>query len=90
MLGLMDERLRGNRWLSGEEFTVADVMCVFTLTTMRVFCPVELGRWTNVLRWLERCTQREAYKVAREKADPGLEIAIGAAAPKSFFDGLKK
>ncbi|KJY02404.1 hypothetical protein TI39_contig54g00013 [Zymoseptoria brevis] len=38
-LKLMDDRLKENKWLAGEEFTAADVMSVFSVTTQRYFGP---------------------------------------------------
>src|SRR6186713_2196774 len=42
LLELMDTQLKGNTWLAGEEFSAADIMTVFTLTTMRSFYPYDL------------------------------------------------
>lgn len=42
-LKLLDERLRGNEWLAGREFSAADVMNVVSLTSLRVFVPYGLG-----------------------------------------------
>lgn len=46
----LDDRLRDNEWLAGSEFTVADVMLVFPLTTMRYFYPFSLREYGNILR----------------------------------------
>ncbi|KAK7052103.1 glutathione S-transferase [Favolaschia claudopus] len=40
MLRALNERVKKNKWLAGEEFTVADIMLVFSLTTMLVLLPV--------------------------------------------------
>ncbi|RFN45496.1 glutathione s-transferase [Fusarium flagelliforme] len=84
-LKMLDDRLANNEWLAGEEFTVADIMVVFPLTTMRYFSPYSLEGFDNVLKFLERVTGREAYKRTMEKIDPGMELAIGANPPKSPF-----
>lgn len=82
---MLDDRLAKSEWLAGEEFSVADIMVVFPLTTMRYFSPYSLEGFDNVLKYLERVTGREAYKRAMEKIDPGMEAAIGANPPKSPF-----
>ncbi|MBI5275795.1 MAG: glutathione S-transferase family protein [Burkholderiales bacterium] len=69
----LDDRLAQARWLAGNEFTAADIMIVFTLTTMRHFMPLDLAPYAHVLAYLQRVAQREAYRVAMEKADPGME-----------------
>ena len=84
-LKMLDDRLAKSEWLAGEEFSVADIMVVFPLTTMRYFSPYSLEGFDNVLKYLERVTGREAYKRAMEKIDPGMELAIGANPPKSPF-----
>jgi glutathione S-transferase len=38
-LQILEDRLKGNKWLAGEGFTAADIRNVFTLTTMRLFSP---------------------------------------------------
>ncbi|KAK4175147.1 hypothetical protein QBC36DRAFT_332131 [Triangularia setosa] len=44
-LRTLDERLKENNWLAGSEFTAADVMVVFPLTTFWYFYPeLEMGR----------------------------------------------
>jgi len=84
----MDERLGKVPWLAGEEFTAADIMSVFSLTTMRTFAPIELGAYPNILKWLGRVGEREAYRRAMEKGDKGMVPALGAAAPEQFLAKL--
>ncbi|EJT78488.1 hypothetical protein GGTG_03588 [Gaeumannomyces tritici R3-111a-1] len=82
----LEDRLAANRWLAGgDRFTAADVMVVFSLTTARRFAPVDLGEYPNILRFLADVGEREAYKTAMAKCEPDLELALGAAPPKSFF-----
>jgi glutathione S-transferase len=89
LLEFVDVRLRENTWLVGEELTAADIMTVFTLTTMRAFYPYELGEYPGILAYLERVVAMAGYKRARAKADPQLELMIGAAPPRSFGERLK-
>jgi len=89
LLALMDARLAENAWLAGDEFTAADIMTVFTLTTMRVFYPFDLTGYQGILAYLERVVQREGYRKARAKADPELELMIEGKAPRPFMEKLK-
>ncbi|KAM0549539.1 hypothetical protein ACHAPJ_009355 [Fusarium lateritium] len=84
-LKFMDERLQNNEWLAGSEFTVADIMVIFSLTTSRYFSPYSLGDYPNILSYLKRIGNREAYKKAMKKSDPQMELALGANPPKSDF-----
>ena len=89
MLKLLDDRLKANEYLAGEEFTAADVMIVFSLTTMRAFYGYELVGYEGILGYLKRVTGREGYLKARAKADEGLELMIGGEKPRSFVERLK-
>ena len=89
VLALVDNRLLENAWLAGNEFTAADIMTVFTLTTMRTFYPFDLTDYEGILAYLKRVTQREGYRKARAKADPELEMMIEGKAPRPFRERLK-
>ncbi|KAJ7696685.1 glutathione S-transferase [Mycena rosella] len=89
LLAFMDARLVDNPWLAGDEFTAADIMTVFTLTTMRAFYPFDLTGYPAILAYLERVVQRDGYKKARAKADPELGLMNEAKPPQSFVERLK-
>lgn len=75
----LDDRLKGNKYLAGEELSTADIMSVFSLTTMRGFYPkLDLGAYPNLLRYLKDVAERPAYKEALRKGDFGMEPMIGA------------
>ena len=80
-LQAMNNRLQKNKWLAGDEFTVADIMVVFTLSTMRYFCPYSLQGYDSLLRFLGDVGQREAYQAAMKRSDPGMEPVLGAEPP---------
>ena len=71
-LELLDERLRNATYLAGDEFTAADIMMVFSLTTMRVFLPIDLAPYPHIKSYLRRIGEREAYQRAMRKGDPDL------------------
>lgn len=89
MLAFVDARLKANKWLAGEEFTAADIMTVFTLTTMRSFISYDLLEYQGILRYLERVVQRDGYKKARARADPEMELMIEGKPPRTFFEKQK-
>lgn len=88
----MDDHLSQseNPWLAGDDFTAADIMNVFTLTTMRKFYQLDLSKFKNILAYLQRVSKREAYKRAHEKGDPDLEYCLEGPPPKSFLSSLSK
>ena len=52
-------------------------MSVFTLTTMRLFQPVDLAPWPNIRAYLQRIGERPAYRRAMLKGDPDLTPMLG-------------
>ncbi len=72
-LSLVEDRLGAATWLAGSTFTTADIMTVFTLTTMRSFYPLDLAPYPNIRGWLARVGDRAAYRRAMAKGDPGME-----------------
>lgn len=71
-LQTVDTQLAGNAFLAGDELTAADIMAVFSLTTMRYFMPVDLGPYPGILAYLQRIGARQAYQRAMRKGDPGM------------------
>jgi glutathione S-transferase len=86
-LGLLEERLGKSTWLAGDEFTIADIMPVFSLTTGRLFYSYSLSDYPNILSWLKRISEREAFQRACKKGDPGLAPLIGPDAPEPLKKG---
>ena len=76
-LGFLEERLKSNQYLAGAAFTAADVMIVFTLTTMRLFYPYDLKPYPATLAYLQRIGARPAYQRAMAKGDPGMTPLLG-------------
>jgi len=72
VLALIEERLGENDYLAGSAFTAADIMSVFSLTTMRQFHPVDLKPYPNILAYLHRIGERPAYQRAMAKGDPDM------------------
>ncbi len=68
----VQSRLAKVDYFAGSEFTTADIMIVFTLTTMRLFLPFGLAPYPAILGYLQRIGRREAYRRAMRKGDPDL------------------
>lgn len=73
-LAHMNQRLLSNKWLAGDDFTAADVMTGWCLTTMRKFEPADLTEYEGILGWVKRFNEREAYRTALSKSDPDLDL----------------
>jgi glutathione S-transferase len=59
-LAMVEMRLAGAEYFAGREFTAADIMIVFPLTTMRLFMPVDLSPYPSILTYLQRIGKRSA------------------------------
>lgn len=81
MLRILYDRLLKVPYLAGAEFTAADIMVNWTLTTCRYFFPYSLKGYTSILTYLRRVAQRPAYQTAMMKADPEMELVLGADPP---------
>jgi glutathione S-transferase len=73
---LVEARTGEAEYLAGSEFTAADIMMGFSLTTMRYFQPYDLARYPNIQKYLARIGARPAYRRAMEKGDPGMALLL--------------
>jgi glutathione S-transferase len=71
-MAMVETRLGEAPYFAGHEFTAADVMNVFSLTTMRLFQPVDLARYPSIRAYLQRIGERPAYQRAMANGDPDL------------------
>jgi glutathione S-transferase len=71
-LGQVQARLAKVDYFAGSTFTTADIMIVFTLTTMRLFLPYGLAPYPAILGYLQRIGRRDGYQRAMRKGDPDL------------------
>jgi len=72
LLALVEDRLGKVPYFAGQEFTAADIMSVFSFTTMRLFQPLDLAPYPNIRAYLQRIGARPAYQRAMVKGDPDL------------------
>jgi len=68
---MIEERLGAVPWFAGAEFTAADIIMLFPLSTMRQFIPRDLTPFPHIQAYLKRVAARPAYQRAMAKADPG-------------------
>lgn len=69
---LIEKRLGTVPYFAGAEFTAADIIMLFPLTTMRSFASIDLSRFPNLRAYLQRIGERPAYRRAMAKADPDM------------------
>jgi glutathione S-transferase len=75
-VGSVEARLGKANYLAGNEFTAADIMTVFTITTMRYFTPMDLAPYPSILAYLQRIAARSAYQSAMKKGDPEMVLLL--------------
>ena len=72
-----EQRLGQTPYFAGGEFTAADIIMLFPLTTLRLFAPRNMEQFPNIVAYLKRIGERPAYKAAMAKSDPGLPSMTG-------------
>ena len=75
ILGMMEARLSQVPYLAGD-FSAADIMTVFSLTTMRHFQPYDLSPYPHIQKYLARIGARPAYQRAMQKGDPEMPLLL--------------
>jgi glutathione S-transferase len=73
---LSEERLGKVPYFAGPEFTVADIMMLFPLTSMRTATGRSLGASPNLRAYLKRIGERPGYQRAMSKGDPQMKPAL--------------
>jgi glutathione S-transferase len=69
---LVEDRLGKSPYFAGDDFTAADIIMGFPLTTMRAFAQHDLTPHPNIRAYLAKIGQRPAYQRAMAKGDPGM------------------
>lgn len=73
---MVEARLGESPFLAGADFTAADIMTLFPLTTMRLFAPRDIAGYPNIAAYLQRIGARDAFERAMAKADPGFVVPL--------------
>ncbi|KAG8039666.1 hypothetical protein G9C98_000395 [Cotesia typhae] len=50
---ILDKFLEGKKWLAGDNFTLADISCVSTVSCYPAF--LSLDKYKNIVAWLKKC-----------------------------------
>lgn len=66
-LKILNDRLMGREFLVGDQFSVADINVATTLTYGE-FIDFDYSEYTEIVRYLYKMTQREAYVKARAQS----------------------
>ena len=78
VLAQVEARCAQAPYLAGAELSAADIMCVFSLTTMRSFSPLDLAPYPQIRDYLQqRIGKRDAYRRAMHKGDPEMAPMLG-------------
>lgn len=64
LLGILDGRLAGRQYLTGDRFTLADLDLASVLGWGLMVAKVDISGLANVQGWLSRCNERPAAKAA--------------------------
>ena len=70
LLGFVDAELAKVPYFAGADFTAADVMMTFPVTTMRHFLDFEIAPYANIAAYVKRIEVRPAYRKAMALAEP--------------------
>jgi glutathione S-transferase len=73
---LIEARLGEAEYFAGAEFTAADIIMGFPLTTMRHFTPMDYAPYPNLRAYLARIGARPAYQRAMQKSDPEMALLL--------------
>ncbi len=70
--GMVEQRLAASPYLAGPEFTAADIIMLFPLTTMRLFTPIDLADYPHIRAYLQRIGARPGFQrmIAKTAPDP--------------------
>lgn len=73
---MVEARVGESPYLAGGEFTAADIMTLFPLTTMRIFAPRDISAYPHIQRYLQKIGARDAFRRAMSRADPGFAVPL--------------
>lgn len=69
---MVEKRLGETPFFGGRNLTTADIMMVYCLTTSRAFRGTSIDPYPNLKTYLRRIGERDAYRRAMAKAEPGM------------------
>jgi glutathione S-transferase len=70
---MIEQHLGHHPYFAGPQFSAADILMLFPLSTMRAFVPRNLAGYPNLRAYLKRIGERPAFQAAARKADPNFK-----------------
>ncbi|WP_201529567.1 MULTISPECIES: glutathione S-transferase [Psychrobacter] len=67
ILAMMEQQLQDNHWFAGAAFSAADIQMYFVVVAAKARAGLDSAKYTNILNWLKRCQERDAFKRAEDK-----------------------
>ena len=67
ILDMMEQHLQDNHWFAGSEFSAADIQMHLAVVGANAGSGLDSSKYNNILTWLQRCEERDAFKAAEEK-----------------------
>lgn len=59
--GFLEKFLEGNKWMAGENVTLADISLIATVTSLDVLVPIEEKKFPNITAWIKRAEKLPYY-----------------------------
>ncbi|CAK1545467.1 unnamed protein product [Leptosia nina] len=56
------EQFATNTWLAGDQFTIADICCVTSVSSLDEIIPIDAKTYPNLYAWFKRCSELDIYK----------------------------
>ncbi|KAF1843671.1 putative glutathione S-transferase [Cucurbitaria berberidis CBS 394.84] len=81
-LDILESHFKNHKWLAGEDFTAADCLIIYSLTSQRYYQPRGYEEYPNIVRYLKDIGERPSYQKAMAKGDPEMEPLLGVKAPE--------
>lgn len=67
ILAMMEQHLQDNHWFAGAEFSAADIQMHLAVVGANAGTGLDSSKYANILIWLKRCEERDAFKRAEQK-----------------------
>lgn len=67
VLTMMEQQLKDNHWFAGTEFSAADIQMHLAVVGANAGTGLDSSKYNNILTWLKRCQERDAFKRAEDK-----------------------
>ncbi|WP_435980281.1 glutathione S-transferase [Psychrobacter sp. DM4] len=67
VLTMMEQQLKDNLWFAGDTFSAADIQMYFVAIAAKSRTKLGNGDYKNVIDWLKRCQERDAFERAETK-----------------------